>query len=346
MLSFERRADIVSRVNLLRQAKPDGFVLGIIGVAVLASILPATGTAENVLGWTTKFAIGLLFLIYGARLSPREAWEGVTHWRLHSVVLATTYIVFPLIGLALRILEPTVVTADLYTGILFLCLVPSTVQSSIAFTSIAKGNVAGAVVSASFSNIIGVFVTPLLVILLMNTTGDAHVGAASILNIVAQLLIPFVLGQLLRPFVHGWLTRHSGPTKVVDRGSILLVVYSAFSESMNQHVWSSVSISQILAVVAVCILILAMVLGFTHFVGRAFGFPIADRIVLVFCGSKKSLASGLPMASVLFVGQPVGLIVLPLLLFHQIQLLVCAVIAQRYASKSHAEGDVETATRG
>lgn len=336
----------MSRVNVLRQARPDGFVLGIFAVAGLASIFPATGTAENVLGWATKIAIGLLFLIYGARLSPQEAWEGVKHWRLHSVVLAMTYVIFPLIGLALRILEPTILTQDLYTGILFLCLVPSTVQSSIAFTSIAKGNVAGAVVSASFSNIVGVFVTPLLVILLMNTSGDAHVDASSILDIVAQLLIPFLVGQLIRPLVTGWLSRHSKPTKIVDRGSILLVVYAAFSESMNQHVWSSVSVWRIVAVVATCIVLLAIVLALTSVIGRALGFTRADRIVLVFCGSKKSLASGLPMASVLFAGQPVGLIVLPLLLFHQIQLMVCAVLAQRYARASPVEGDAEPAPRG
>nr|WP_296776961.1 bile acid:sodium symporter family protein [Rhodococcus sp. (in: high G+C Gram-positive bacteria)] len=333
-------------MNFLRQARPDGFVLGIFATAALASILPATGTAETVLGWCTKIAIGLLFLIYGARLSPQEAWQGVKHWRLHSVVLATTYVLFPLIGLALRILEPAVVSADLYTGILFLCLVPSTVQSSIAFTSIAKGNVAGAVVSASFSNIVGVFVTPLLVILLLDTSGDAHVEASSILNIVAQLLIPFLVGQLIRPLVKGWLARHSRPTKVVDRGSILLVVYSAFSESMNQHVWSAVSAWQIVAVVVVCCVILAAVLTLTHFIGKAMGFPLPDRIVLVFCGSKKSLASGLPMASVLFIGQPVGLIVLPLLLFHQIQLMVCAVLAQRYAAQSPVKGDAEVALPG
>ncbi|WP_089248745.1 bile acid:sodium symporter family protein [Rhodococcoides kyotonense] len=332
-------------MNVLRQARPDGFVLGIIAIAGLASIFPAAGTAETVLGWATKIAIGLLFLIYGARLSPQEAWEGVKHWRLHSVVLATTYLLFPLIGLALRILAPNVLTQDLYTGILFLCLVPSTVQSSIAFTSIAKGNVAGAVVSASFSNIIGVFVTPLLVILLMNTSGNAHIDASAILDIVAQLLVPFVVGQMIRPLVTGWLSRHSKPTKIVDRGSILLVVYAAFSESMNQHVWSSVSVWRILAVVATCIFVLAAVLLLTHYIGRALGFPLADRIVLVFCGSKKSLASGLPMASVLFAGGPVGLIVLPLLLFHQIQLMVCAVLAQRYARVSPAEGDAEPALR-
>jgi sodium/bile acid cotransporter 7 len=159
-------------VKLLRDTVLDPFLLGIFAVAALASLFPATGTAEDVLGWVTRIAIALLFLIYGARLSPRDAWNGVKHWRLHSVILACTYLLFPALGLALRILVPGVISDDLYTGMLFLCLVPSTVQSSIAFTSIARGNVAGAVVSASFSNIIGVFVTPLLVIALMTTTGS------------------------------------------------------------------------------------------------------------------------------------------------------------------------------
>ena len=327
-------------MNLLQKTRLDGFVLGIVAVAVLASVFPATGVGETVLSWATKIAIALLFLIYGARLAPREAWEGVKHWRLHTVVLASTYVLFPLIGLALRILAPTVLTDDLYTGVLYLCLVPSTVQSSIAFTSIARGNVAGAVVSASFSNIIGVFVTPVLVILLVHTTGDTSVDASSIVDIVLQLLVPFLVGQLIRPWVIGWLTAHAKPTKIVDRGSILLVVYSAFSESMNQHVWSALAIWRIVAVALVCAALLAVVLGVTTAVGKALKFPIEDRIVIVFCGSKKSLASGLPMASVLFAGQPIGLIVLPLLLFHQIQLIVCAFLAPRYAKRETSEVEV------
>jgi sodium/bile acid cotransporter 7 len=320
-------------VKALRDTVLDPFLLSIFAVAALASIFPASGTAEDVLGWVTRVAIGLLFLIYGARLSPRDAWEGVKHWRLHSVILASTYLLFPALGLALRVLEPSLLSEDLYTGVLFLCLVPSTVQSSIAFTSIARGNVAGAVVSASFSNILGVFVTPLLVLALMTTTGSASIDPSSILDIVAQLLLPFAVGQLLRPWVTGWLTRHNASTKLVDRGSILLVVFSAFSASMNQHVWSSVALWRIGIVVAVCILLLALALTITWYAGKWFGFSLEDRLVLLFCGSKKSLASGLPMAAVLFVGQPIGLIVLPLLLFHQIQLMVCTVIAQHFARR-------------
>lgn len=319
----------------------DGFVLSIIVVAALASVFPATGTGATALDWATKIAIAFLFLLYGARLHPREALEGLKHWRLHSVVVASTFVLFPLIGLALRILVPSVLTDELYTGVLYLCLVPSTVQSSIAFTSIARGNVAGAIVSASLSNLLGVFVTPLLVILLMNTTGEAHVDASSVVDIVVQLFIPFVVGQLIRPWVAGFLQKYAQPTKLVDRGSILLVVYAAFSAGMVEHAWDGLSAWRVAALVAVCCLILAIVIAVTAFAGRALGFSLPDRIVIVFCGSKKSLATGLPMASVLFAGQPIGLIVLPLMIFHQIQLIVCAALAQRYARRT--DPDLEPA---
>ena len=312
----------------------DGFILAIVAVAILGSLFPVSGGGQTVLDWATKIAIGFLFLLYGARLSPAEALQGLKHWRLHSVVFAATFVLFPLIGLALRILVPTVITDEMYTGILYLCLVPSTVQSSIAFTSIARGNVAGAIVSASFSNLLGVFVTPLLVILLMNTTGEATVDFSSVLDIVLQLLLPFMVRQLIRPLVIDWLKKYAEPTKLVDRGSILLVVFSAFSESMNEHIWSTVTVLEVAAVVAVCCGILAVVLGATAFAGRKLGFSLPDRIVIIFCGSKKSLATGLPMASVLFAGQPVGLIVLPLMIFHQIQLIVCAALAQHYAKRT------------
>ncbi len=324
----------MSVVSRLSKIPIDGFVLSIIGVAALASIFPAKGSGTDVLAWVIKIAIAALFLLYGARLSPREALEGLKHWRLHGVVLAATFVVFPLIGLAARILVPSVLTYDLYTGVLYMCLVPSTVQSSIVFTSMAKGNVAGAMVSASASNLLGVFVTPLLVILLLDTTGNAAVDPRSVLDVVVQLLLPFFVGQLLRPWISGWITRHAAPTRFVDRGSILLVVYGAFSASMNEGIWHTLSLWRIAALVGVCCVILGLILAITALAGRLLGFSRADRVVIVFCGSKKSLASGLPMAAVLFAGQPVGLIVLPLMIFHQVQLIACAALAQRWASRS------------
>ncbi|AOW95212.1 hypothetical protein BFN03_18200 [Rhodococcus sp. WMMA185] len=305
--------------------------MGVLAAAILGSIFPVSGSGQTVLDWATRIAIGILFLLYGVRLSPTEALRGLQHWRLHSVVLAATFILFPLIGLGFGVLVPGVLSEDLYTGVLYLCLVPSTVQTSIAFTSIAKGNVAGAIVSASVSNLLGVFLTPALVILLMSADGGAGITLTSIVDIVLQLLVPFFAGQLLRPLVIDWFQKYREPTRFVDRGSIFLIVFWAFSTSMSEGIWSTVSPSQVVGVVVVCVVLLAAVLAITALTGRALGFSLPDRIVIVFCGSKKSLAAGLAMASVLFADQPVGLIVLPLMIFHQIQLIVCAALAQRYA---------------
>jgi solute carrier family 10 (sodium/bile acid cotransporter), member 7 len=307
----------------------DTFLLALLAVVALAAVFPAGGSAADVLSVATKIAIALLFLLYGARLSPNEALHGLRHWRLHLLVLAATFVAFPLLGLAARALVPSVLTPDLYTGVLFLCLVPSTVQSSIAFTSIAHGNVPAAIVSASLSNILGVVLTPLLVVLLMHTAGAPRIDGSAVLDIVVQLLLPFIAGQLLRPWLAPWVHRHALVTKAFDRGSILLVVYTAFSMSIAEHIWSTVSPWRVVAVAGVCVVLLAIMLGVTVGMSGLARLNRADATVVLFCGSKKSLASGLPMALVFFGTGAVGLIMLPLIIFHQIQLFVCAVIASR-----------------
>src|SRR5450759_3672254 len=182
-------------MSWLRRLRPDGFLLAIVTSAVLASFFPARGFGMTLLHGASNVAIFLLFFLYGARIAPREALRGLAHWRLHLTILAFTFVLFPLIGLALRPLSGTWLSPQLYSGLLYLCLVPSTVQSSIAFTSIARGNVAGAIVSASASNLLGVFVTPALVVLVM-AGANGRVGLGQIGDIVVQLLLPFVLGQL------------------------------------------------------------------------------------------------------------------------------------------------------
>ncbi len=315
--------------RLTRVLSVDTFLLALLAVVAAAAVFPATGAAADALDVATKIAIGLLFLLYGARLSPIEALHGLRRWRLHLLVLAATFVAFPILGLLARTLVPSVLTPGLYTGVLFLCLVPSTVQSSIAFTSIAHGNVPAAIVSASLSNMLGVVLTPLLVVLLMQTSGGPQIDASAVLDIVLQLLLPFVAGQLLRPWLGKWVHRHPVVTKAFDRGSILIVVYTAFSMSMAEHVWSTVSPWRVVAVAGVCAALLAVMLGVTVGLSRLARLNRADTTVVLFCGSKKSLASGLPMALVFFGTGAVGLIMLPLILCHQIQLFVCAVIATR-----------------
>jgi solute carrier family 10 (sodium/bile acid cotransporter), member 7 len=309
----------------------DPFLLALAATVGLAAVLPAHGDAADAASIAAKAAIALLFFLYGARLSPQQAWHGLRQWRLHLLVLATTFVLFPLLGLAARALVPSVLTIDLYYGVLFLCLVPSTVQSSIAFTSIARGHVSAAIVSASLSNILGIVLTPLLVVLLMNTSGAVRVDGSSIRDIVLQLLLPFAAGQLARPWIAGFVDRFAAVLKVVDRGSILLVVYTAFSMGVVEGIWVSVDAWRLILVSLVAAALLAIVLAITTVIGRLARLDRGDAIVLLFCGSKKSLASGLPMALVFFPAATVGITMLPLMLFHQIQLVVCAVIASRLA---------------
>ncbi|MFD3973136.1 bile acid:sodium symporter [Streptomyces cyaneofuscatus] len=305
----------------------DAYILALVGTVVLAALLPARGAAADVAGGASAGAVALLFFLYGARLSTAEALDGLKHWRLHLTVLACTFLVFPLLGLASEGLVPFVLTPELQAGFLFLCLVPSTIQSSIAFTSIARGNVPAAICAGSFSSLAGIFLTPLLAALLLGSAGGGF-SADSLLKIVLQLLVPFLAGQLLRRWVGGFLARHKKVLGLVDRGSILLVVYTAFSEGMVAGVWSQVTPARLGALLAAEAVLLAGMLTLTWYGARRLGFGREDRIAIQFAGSKKSLAAGLPMASVLF-GAHASLAVLPLMLFHQMQLMVCAVIAKR-----------------
>ncbi|MGW7460272.1 bile acid:sodium symporter family protein [Streptomyces sp. NPDC054797] len=320
-----------------RPARPplDPYVLALLGTVGLAALLPARGPAATLADGASTAAVALLFFLYGARLSTREALDGLRHWRLHLTVLACTFLLFPLLGLAARGLVPGLLTPSLHQGLLFLCLVPSTVQSSIAFTSIARGNVPAAICAGSFSSLAGIVITPLLAGALLGN-GSGGFSPDSLLKIAFQLLLPFLLGQALRRWIGGFLLRHRQALGRVDRGSILLVVYTAFSAGMVAGIWHQVSVPRLAALLLVEAVLLAVMLLATWYGAQRLGFGRADRIAIQFAGSKKSLAAGLPMASVLF-GAQAGLAVLPLMLFHQMQLMVCAVIARRRARDPEPE---------
>ncbi len=312
----------------------DRFLLAIIAAAALASVLPAQGIAAEILGWVVQVVIACLFFLYGVRLSPEQAVAGLKHWRLHLTILTFTFVVFPLLGLALRLIPASVLSPALYAGVLYLCLVPSTVQSSINFTSIAHGNVAGAIVSASASNLLGVFLTPALCLTLMGASGLV-VDPNTILDIVLQLLVPFILGQLSRRWTAGFVTSHPR-LKLIDHASIVLVVYAAFSAGMREHLWSQVTLLDLVVVLLLSLGLLATMLWLTWTTARRLGFNRTDAIAIQMCGTKKSLATGLPMAALLFGGQLIGLLVLPLMVFHQAQLMACGALASRYAREADA----------
>ena len=331
--------------NIAHKLALEPYTVALLGMVVLASFLPASGDVAVALGDVTTFAIGLLFFLHGAKLSREAIVAGLLHWRLHLLVLASTFVMFPLMGIVLEPLALPLLTPDLYLGILFLCVLPSTVQSSIAFTAMARGNVAAAVCSASASNFLGIFLTPLLVGALIvgssqGSAGDAGFGWSQVLSIVEQLLLPFVAGQLLRPWIGALVDRHKPVLRYVDQGSILLVVYAAFSESVTEGLWQHVSGATLAGLIGVCCLMLVIALGLATWTSRRLGFSKEDEITIVFCGSKKSLATGVPMAKVLFAPSALGMIILPVMLFHQIQLMVCAVLAQRWARRVEAVASV------
>lgn len=319
---------------MLRRLRIDPFLVLVLATVGIAVVLPARGGAAGVVDVATTVAIGLLFFLYGARLSTGEVLGGLRHWRLHTTVLVATFVLFPLLGLAAGLLPAWLLPAPLAAGVLFLCCLPSTVQSSIAFTSLAGGNVPAAVVAASVSNVLGVVLTPLLAALLLSTAGGF--SASTLVDIGLRLLAPFVAGQLARPLIGGWVQRHRRALHVVDRGSILLVVYSAFGAGVVAGTWGELTPAAIGGLVVVDAVLLAVVLVVTAVGARLLGFDEGDRTTILFCGSKKSLASGLPMAGVLFAGHTVALVVLPVMLFHQLQLMVCATIAGRLARRRAA----------
>ncbi|NKJ03310.1 bile acid:sodium symporter family protein [Rhizobium sp. SG741] len=316
----------------MRRFLPDTFTMLLVLTVVTASFLPVHGASAHYFGIATNFAIGLLFFLHGARLSRDVVIAGLLHWRLHLVILLTTFGIFPLLVLAIgQVVPNSILPVSLYTGMLFLSVLPSTVQSSIAFTSIAGGNVPAAICSASASNIFGMFLTPLLVGLLFSVGGQGGFSWDVLWQIMLQLLAPFIAGQLLQPWIGDWIRSKKKILMPVDRGSILMVVYSAFSEAVVEGLWHTFSVLDIATVIVANMLLLTTVLCITMFGSRALGFSKADEITITFCGSKKSLASGVPMANVIFAGQGIGAIVLPLMLFHQIQLMTCAFLAQKYA---------------
>jgi sodium/bile acid cotransporter 7 len=315
--------------------KVDPFLVWLTLAVVIASLLPARGAAGDLFWLLSKIAIVLLFFLHGAKLSRKSILRGLGNWPLHLATLGITFGLFPALGLASAWLASDWIDPLLVSGVLFLALLSSTVQSSIALVSIARGNVAAAVCSASLSNLLGILVTPLLVGLLM-TTGKAQQGFdwQAVRTVTVQLLLPFVVGHQLRPWIGGWIERNKKLLMPIDRGSILLVVYSAFSAAVVGGIWTRVDAPDLAVLLAVSAAILAFAMLAILLLSRAMGMPREDFIVLLFCGSQKSLVTGVPMAGALFAPAQVGMVVLPLMIFHQLQLFVCAWVAARLANEA------------
>lgn len=329
---------MLSKIPFIRRIDP--FLVALIGTVTIASLLPVRGAGVPIADHVADAAVMLLFFLHGAKLSRQAIIGGILSWRVHLLGLGATFLLFPAFGLAIHAL-PLPIDPALMTGILFLTLLPSTVQSSVAFTAVARGNVAAAICSASLSNIVGIFLTPVLTALFIG--GSTSGSLESIGTIAQQLLLPFIAGHLSRPLIIGFMERHKWIIGKVDRGSILIVVYNAFSAAVVGGIWQRLALADLFVVLVISAILLAAVMLAAWAAAKAAGLAVADQIVVVFCGSKKSLVSGVPMASALFPAAIAGPIILPLMLFHQLQLMVCAVVAQKYRTRDDGRVGAEAA---
>lgn len=328
---------------MLKLLALDRFTISLFVMVVLATFIPVHGQAASIFSGVTNIAIAILFFLHGAKLSREAIIEGFLHWKLHGIVFAITFALFPILGLLSKPVVEPILGEQLYWGFLFMCFLPSTVQSSIAFTSVAKGNVAAAVCSASFSNLVGMFITPILVSLfIFGQSQHDYDPTSSIIEITLLLLLPFIAGQLLRPYMFPIMQKAPSLLKAFDQGTILLVVYGAFSSAVVAGLWHQVSWQTLLYLTLICSLLLTIVMLLSLYIPKWLGFNRADQITVFFCGSKKTLASGVPMAQILFAGQPLGMIVLPIMIFHQIQLMVCGIIANHWSRQEQDLAALQT----
>jgi sodium/bile acid cotransporter 7 len=308
---------------------PDSYTFLLVGTVVLASYLPAGGMFAVGLKYITVAAIALLFFLHGAKLPRQAIIDGVTHWRLHALILSCTFLFFPVMGFVLRLLLQPMINHELYLGVLYLCMLPATVQSAVALTSIAGGNVPASVCSASFSTLLGILITPFLVNGLITSTMGSASTFDSIAQIFMQLMLPFLAGHLLRPYFDTLFKRTGKLLSFVDRGAILLVIYSAFSAAVVGGLWQKISWEMIAGLLVISFILLILSMIYVYGLAIWFGFNREDRITALFGGAQKSLATGVPMSQVLFSAATAGAIVLPLMLFHLLQLIISSMIAQK-----------------
>ncbi len=314
----------------------DGFLAGMAVALGMAWAFPEPG-ADG--GWMhpefiTKAGVSLVFFLHGLGLPFAALKAGTLRWPLHLFVQASTFLMFPLLGIVFLSLAGGFMSPGLRLGFFYLCVLPSTVSSSVALTAAARGNVPVAVFNATLSALLGVVLTPLwLTFWAVPGEGRLPLGPV-ILDLVKWLVLPLAVGQMLRPILSGWISRHKRLTSLVDRGTILLLVYTSFCDSVERGVWSEQGWETIALTLLGAAVLLAVALELTSTACRWFGFPEEDRIAAIFCGSKKTLASGVPMAALIFgANADLGLILVPIMVYHQLQLVVCGILAGRWGRR-------------
>ncbi|WP_439469241.1 bile acid:sodium symporter family protein [Blastomonas fulva] len=323
-------------MSIIARLIPDRFVLLLMATILAAALLPVTGQAAVYAGHAVSVAIFLLFFLHGLRLPRAEVVIAMRNWRLQGVMFGFVFVFMPILGLAAASAQGGLLPEGLVVGLLFLGILPSTVQSAISYSSLAGGNVAASVMASALLNLASIFMTPLLVALLIGAGGGAAIGSDTVLRILAILLLPFALGQLAQGWLGAWAGRNKALLSVLDRIAIVLAVYVAFSSAVAGGQMQALDWGVLGTLTAIICVMMAIAIAAAWALGGVIALPRADRISLLFAGSQKSIATGAPLAAILFAGPQAGLAILPALIYHQIQLIIAAPIASRLAKTRDA----------
>lgn len=326
-------------MNVLAKLKKEWFLVGMVVAIALATVTSEFGRSGGVihLDQLTGIGIAIVFFLHGLGLSPQAIKAGLTNWRLHVYIQMATFVVYPILWVIFGEAFLAYMPSALAFGFCYLLVLPSAISSSVAMTSVGKGNVPGAIFNASLSSILGVFITPLLIQLFMGFEGVQLDLLDSVISISKLLLLPMIAGQIMRPYLVAWVDRHKAVVNKVDKYVILLIVYNAFCDSVVNGIWSEFSVGLLATSIIICTVILLVMVHLIQWGARRTKFTLPDEVAAVFCGTKKTLAAGIPMAKVIFGADPsLGMILLPIMLYHPIQIFYCAVLANRYARQSES----------
>ncbi len=321
-------------IDTAKKAGLDGFMLALLGMILLAWLWPAPGMQDSPLHLSTvsTYAVSVIFFFYGLRLSPEKLKAGLVNWRLHVMVHLSTFVLFPVLALAFRPFFHSEQGQTMWLAIFFLTVLPSTVSSSVVMVSIARGNIPAAIFNASISSLIGVFITPLWMGLVLDSGSAGHFDLLSVVGKLAlQVLLPVFAGIALNRRWGHFAERHKKYIRYFDQSSILLIVYTSFCESFGEHLFDSLGIKEIVFLGIGMLALFFGIYSLLTFISGLLHFSREDKVTAVFCGSKKSLVQGAVMSKVLFAGPEAGLMLLPIMIYHALQLIAASIIAQRMA---------------
>lgn len=325
---------VLKIVKMAKQWGLDWFILALIGVILLAYFWPHIGAEDSVIPFTqiATYGISVVFFFYGLKLSPQKVRTGLSNWRLHLVVQLATFVLFPLLVLLAKNILGINVREVIWIGVFFLASLPGTVSSAVVMVSIAKGNIPSAIFNASISTLIGVFITPLWMEIYLNTASvDIDLGPI-LLKLTLQVIFPVILGIILNPLWGAFAEKNSKRLRYFDQTIVLLIVYTAFCESFAKKMFEGYSVLLLVELGVAMIVLFYAVYVVIYLTSKILKFRHEDKITALFCGSKKSLVHGTVMSKVLFAGSPyIGIVLLPIMMYHALQLVMVSVIAQWFA---------------